>query len=359
MHLKSQSALWQGIETTYTQWRANTDMNIKIVLAAIIVLTLLVACGPASPTGQNGGGENQSKPPTPTNQDAGPSDPPTPQPTSTPNPPPDVDPTPTPKPEPTRHPNDPLPQPEKATVVVPPPSNGETSVDLPILPKPPNGIEGCYTINLYSSTAQELDYAGWCFDALLQDVSANCAGIGNSEDELRCAQQRLSKVQTYFMREVGGTPCAAISDPDDRLQCFQDAALESQTHMTILWSTWASILNTVDSNAQVKAAHVAMADCVEQRGFTRPAPGESIAWQESKAPDAPKTVRGEMPLAQLEAIDQCANEVGLYTAQETVWLSEIYRLHREDPEKVRPLIEDGILPALEADGPALFLTLRQ
>ena len=358
MHLKSQSALWQGIETTYTQWRANTDMNIKIALAAIIVLALLVACGPGSPTGENGGGENQSKPPTPTNQDAGPSDPPTPQPTSTPNPPPDVDPTPTPKPEPTRHPNDPLPQPEKATVVVPPPSNGETSVDLRVFPEPPNGIEGCYSINIYASTIQELEYTGWCVDALLQDVSANCAGIGTSADELRCGQERLADVETYFLREVG-TPCAAISDPTDRQECSDETARAADTHMTTLWSTWGAIQNTVDSNARVKVAHVAMADCVEKKGFARPAPGESIAWQQSKSSDGAKTGRGELPLAEYEAIDQCAKDVDLYSEQETVWLSEITRLNREDREKVRPLIENGILPALEADGPALFLTLRQ
>ena len=358
MHLKLQSALWQGIETTYTQWRANTDMNIKIALAAIIVLTLLVACGPGSPTGENGGGENQSKPPTPTNQDARPSDPPTPQPTSTPNPPPDVDPTPTPKPEPTRHPNDPLPQPEKATVVVPPPSNGETSVDLRVFPEPPNGIEGCYSINIYASTIQELEYTGWCVDALLQDVSANCAGIGTSADELRCGQERLADVETYFLREVG-TPCAAISDPTDRQECSDETARTADTHMTTLWSTWGAIQNTVDSNARVKVAHVAMADCVEKKGFARPAPGESIAWQQSKSSDGAKTGRGELPLAEYEAIDQCAKDVDLYSEQETVWLSEITRLNREDREKVRPLIENGILPALEADGPALFLTLRQ
>ena len=358
MHLKSQSALGQGIETTYTQWRANTDMNIKIALAAIIVLTLLVACGPVSPTGENGGGENQSKPPTPTNQDAGPSDPPTPQPTSTPNPPPDVDLTPTPKLEPTRHPNDPLPQPEKATVVVPPPSNGETSVDLRVFPEPPNGIEGCYSINIYASTIQELEYTGWCVDALLQDVSANCAGIGTSADELRCGQERLADVETYFLREVG-TPCAAISDPTDRQECSDETARTADTHMTTLWSTWGAIQNTVDSNARVKVAHVAMADCVEKKGFARPAPGESIAWQQSKSSDGAKTGRGELPLAEYEAIDQCAKDVDLYSEQETVWLSEITRLNREDREKVRPLIENGILPALEADGPALFLTLRQ
>ena len=332
-------------------------MNIKIVLATIIVLTLLVACGPAAPAGQDGG-ESQSQTPTPTNQDDGLMDVPTPKPTETPKRPPDVDPTSTPKPEPTRDPGDPASEPKKATVVVPPPDNGEAGVDLRVFPEPPNGIEGCYSINIYASTIQELEYTGWCVDALLQDVSANCAGIGTSADELRCGQERLADVETYFLREVG-TPCAAISDPTDRQECSDETARAADTHMTTLWSTWGAIQNTVDSNARVRVAHVAMADCVEKKGFARPAPGESIAWQQSKSSDGAKTGRGELPLAEYEAIDQCAKDVGLYSEQETVWLSEITRLNREDREKVRPLIENGILPALEADGPALFLTLRQ
>ncbi len=338
-------------------------MNIKIVLAAIIVLTLLVACGPAAPAsqaGQGGGGSEQAKAPTPTKQDGGPGvgDVPTPKPTATPKAPPDVVPTATPKPEPLRDPNDPLPEPTTPPVVVPLPGDGEEGVDPRVFEAPPNGIAGCYSINIYASTVQELDYAGWCVDALLQDVSANCAGIGTSADELRCAQQRLADVQTYFLREVG-TPCAAISDPVDRQECSDESTGAAETHMRTLWSTWADILSSVDSDADVKAAHVAMADCVEQRGFARPAPGASIAWQESKPPDAERTERGEQSVAQYEAIDKCAKEVGLYVAQETVWLSEIYRLHSEDPEAVRPLIDNGILTALEADGPALFLTLRK
>jgi hypothetical protein len=332
-------------------------MNIKIALATIIVLTLLVACGPAAPAGQDGG-ESQSQTPTPTNQDDGPVDVPTPKSTETPKGPPDVDPTSTPKPEPTRDPGDPASEPKKATVVVPPPDNGEAGVDLRVFPEPPNGIEGCYSINIYASTIQELEYTGWCVDALLQDVSANCAGIGTSADELRCGQERLADVETYFLREVG-TPCAAISDPTDRQECSDETSRAADTHVTTLWSTWGAIQNTVDSNARVRVAHVAMADCVEKKGFARPAPGESIAWQQSKSSDGAKTGRGELPLAEYEAIDQCAKDVGLYSEQETVWLSEITRLNREDREKVRPLIENGILPALEADGPALFLTLRQ
>ena len=202
-----------------------------------------------------------------------------------------------------------------------------------------------------------MEYLDWCTDALTQDVIANCAGIGDSEDELMCGQQRLTDVQSYFLREVGA-PCFAISDEADRLECGANTFEDANTHLLTFWSTWAEILHTVDSNAQVKAAKVAMADCVEQKGFARPSPDDVIGWQEFKSPDAPMD-RNEPDLAVLEAIDQCAMAVGLYTEQEEVWLSEISRLNREYRGKVRPLIENGILPALEAEGPAPFLTLRK
>ena len=269
-------------------------MNIKIVLATIIVLTLLVACGPAAPAGQDGG-ESQSQTPTPTNQDDGPVDVPTPKPTETPKRPPDVDPTSTPKPEPTRDPGDPASEPKKATVVVPPPDNGEAGVDLRVFPEPPNGIEGCYSINIYASTIQELEYTGWCVDALLQDVSANCAGIGTSADELRCGQERLADVETYFLREVG-TPCAAISDPTDRQECSDETLRASDTHMTTLWSTWGAIQNTVDSNARVRVAHVAMADCVEKKGLRDPRQGHLLRGSKANPLMVRKLDEGSCPL---------------------------------------------------------------
>ena len=63
--------------------------------------------------------------------------------------------------------------------------------------------------------------------------------------------------------------------------------------------------------------------------------------------------------ARLRAINQCALDVGLYAAQDTKWLAEIQRLFVADPEKVRPLKDEGIIDILQQPGPAPFLTLRQ
>ena len=107
-----------------------------------------------------------------------------------------------------------------------------------------------------------------------------------------------------------------------------------------------------------------MADCVVNKGYARPDPDTALAWQEHKAPDQRKADR--MPteatraaeLARLQAIDECAATAELYAVQEAIWISEIQRRYQEDPTQVQPLLDNGMKEALEADGTAPFLTLR-
>ena len=332
-------------------------MNIKIVLAAIIVLTLLVACGPAASSGQTGG-EDQPPTSTPTNQDTGPGDVPTPEPTAPPVFPPDDYPTATPTPTPTSIPKDTTPvPPTPQPTAIPPTIDFGTSEPLPSFPEPPNGITDCYTLSLYSSTDQEFDYLPWCGKALVKDVIDHCPESGSAE-ELQCGQQRLAEVRMYSLREVI-IPCSAIRDSDARITCSTDTQQAWHTHLNALFSIWPEILNTVDSDPQVKSILNALPDCVESKGLPRPTDLDTLVWQEQYAPGQQRAGRKEPSIAVADAIDQCAHEGGLYTAQETAWLSEITRLFNEDPERVRPLIEDGVLAALEADGTAPFLTLHR
>ena len=340
-------------------------MRTTTSLAAILVFVLLVACGPAAPPSQNGGGSGETQEPaaTPTTispQDDGPVPPTATPPPPTEEPPPRATPTPTP----TRHPDDPpyepTPAPTRGPTPVPPSGPSLTNP-----PEPLDGIAACYTINLYASTAQELEYTGWCSEALMQDVIDNCAGIGTSEEEHRCGVQRLANVQLYFLREVG-TPCFAISDENDRIACAGAGWVKADQHIRTLWATWAELLHTVDSDADVKERKAAMADCVVEKGFARPDPHAVLSWQEDKKPDERQPVRRQREAerataeaARLTAMDQCARKAKLYDAQKEVWLSEIRRLQREDPAKVKPLLDEGIKYALEANGPAPFLTLRK
>ena len=195
----------------------------------------------------------------------------------------------------------------------------------------------------------------------MDDVVDNCSETGDSDAEFSCAQGRLANVQMYLLREVL-VPCSAISDEGDRLACGRRVNASATEHMRLHWTTWAEVLHTVDSNSDVKVRKAAMADCVVEKGYSRPDPDSSIHWQERKSPDNRKPLRGDpeavraATIARLTAIDECAVKVGLYPAQEAVWMTEIVRLRGEDPAKVKPLIDNGIVEALMADGIASFLT---
>ena len=64
----------------------------------------------------------------------------------------------------------------------------------------------------------------------------------SSDAEHRCGINRLVNVKSYFLREVG-IPCLGISDERDRIRCYQDTTKKADTHLRILWATWAAILS--------------------------------------------------------------------------------------------------------------------
>ena len=338
-------------------------MKTMTAFAAVLIFALLVACGPASQTEQNGGGRSDTpiaagnpqqggEPVAPT---ATP-EPPTPEPpavtdaTATPKPPP---------PTPITHPDDKEPQststPDRGDLAPLPNSPALTNP-----PVPEAGISACYGINQYNTTIEEFGYMEWCHEALVNDVVDNCSGTGDSIEELTCARQRLTNVEMYYLREAL-VPCSAITDEADRLACAERTATETNEHVRTHLATWAEILHTVDSQYDVKSKKTAMSDCVAEKGYERPDSNDPVSWQENNAPDEGKTLRGEpedvraASIARLQAIDECAADVGLYAAQEAAWMVEISRLNDADPEKVKPLMDNGIVEALKADGIASFL----
>ena len=341
--------------------RRKNKMKTMITLVALLTLVTILSCAPASPSA---GGTETSQAPTVNPPNVG-----AVEPTATPLPgasqaTPSVGPTPTPKPDPA-NPGDPVSEPT--------PENDDSNPAPVFTPEPPRpgaleptgGIAFCADLNPFSSSRADLEYMNWCHEALMQDVSDNCAGYGDgsSDAEQRCGVTRLVDVRSYFLREVG-IPCVGISDEQARIQCYQDSTGKADAHLRTLWSTWASILAVVESDDTVKERKAAMADCVVDKGYARPDTGATLEWQEHKAPDQRKAGRKsaettqEAELARVTAIDECALSSELYVEQEEIWVSEILRRYNEDPAQVKPLLDNGIKEALEADGIAPFLTLR-
>ena len=338
-------------------------MKTMTTLVALLTLVMILSCAPAS---QSASERETSQPPNVNPQNGG-----TAEPTATPlpatsQPPPSVDPTPTPTPKTDpADPGDPVSQPT--------PENDDSNPAPVFTPEPPRpaaleptgGIAFCADLNPFSSSRADLEYRVWCHEALMQDVSDNCAGYGDgsSDAEHDCGVNRLVDMKSYFLREVG-IPCVGISEEQARIQCYQDTMAKADAHLRTLWSTWASILSVVESDANVKQRKAAMADCVVDKGYARPGTDATLEWQEHKAPDQRKADRRpteptqEEEEARLTAIDGCAFSTELYVAQEEIWLSEIRRRSNEDPAQVQPLLDNGIKEILEADGIAPFLTLR-
>ena len=341
--------------------RRKNKIKTMTTLVVLLTLVMVLSCAPAS---QSASGTETSQAPNVNLQNGGPVEPSaTPLPVTS-QPPPSVDPTPTPKTD-RADPRDPVSQPT--------PENDDSNPAPAFTPEPPRpgaleptgGIAFCADLNPFSSSRADLEYMNWCHEALMQDVSDNCAGYGDgsSEAEHRCGVNRLVDVKSYFLREVG-IPCLGISDERARIQCYQDTTAKADAHLRTLWGTWAAILSVVESDDTVKKRKAAMADCVVDKGYASPGTDATLEWQEHKAPDQRKADRiptettQEAELARLTAIDECAFSTELYVVQEEIWLSEIQRRFNEDPAQVRPLLDNGIKEALEADGIAPFLTLR-
>lgn len=273
--------------------------------------------------------------------------------------PPLVDPENTHKPPPPtqrRHPED---VPNHANNSTPAPTTESPRISNS--PEPEGRINACYALNNYDSTVEEPQSFHWCSQAIMDDVAEKCRGAGNSVLELACAETRLANAQMFIMRE-SLFKCMATSQKKDRLACRSQTAATVNGHISLYWGIRAEVITAVDSTSEVKEQKNAAVDCVAKKGLRRPNPDEPFRWQESKPPCEYKPLL-QLPddeparaIQGLEALDDCAQSVGLYPLQEDAWLAEIRRLKEKDPGKVRPLLDNGIIAALEADGVAVFLT---
>ena len=326
-----------------------------MVAAFVVVLLVVVACGPASPQRYSGDGSRASNQETEPTATPGAPDKATPTPKPTLQPPHTLKPSPTPKVEPTRSAGDP-PSPTHTPSGAPSPPSDDTSID-----PHPEGLDGCRTISPYGSSLREHSYGAWCMTALMNDVEDACSGVGGgTADEKQCAVNRLSDVRSYMIRNAI-TPCAAVSDRDDREVCKQESLQAAGEHQRAFRAVWNEILLTVRDDAKVKETFRSMAQCVVDAGYEAPSGSQPFPWQEAdrKRPNRerrdPDLVNGE----RLLAINQCSIDTGYYEEQEAVWRSELRRLAVEDMEKVSPLFEEGLHDIIDLPGPAPFLVLRQ
>ena len=105
-----------------------------------------------------------------------------------------------------------------------------------------------------------------------------------------------------------------------------------------------------------------MSSCVERENQIPPPAGITFPWQEIEPDREGRNKEHDASLARgtrADVINQCSYETGYYQAQEDKWQAELARIFNEDPEKVRPFLEEGLDEILDLPGPAPFLVYQE
>ena len=332
-------------------------MRALTFLTMALALIALIACGPAEGEGNKEGDPVKAVTPTETPKSEE-------EPTKTPESEPTEKPAETPKPTPTRHPEDP-----------PSPTNTPSPTHAPVTPDPTpepvitsephlDGLAGCKTLNIYVASGPDVQYMNWCHDALQNDVQANCRDEEGTEAQLTCARGRLNDAQLPNFKEI--LPCSAVTDNNARSKCSLEAVNRLSDNMRAVWNLWPVILKKVDSDSGVKEKKLEISRCMVEAGYEATDSDVPLPWQTNDKPATVKPDRNATTQEQQEALrarnkalHKCATDSGIYDLQERLWIAEIQRLMNEDPDSVQSLLDFGLKEALELEGTAPFLMLRQ
>ncbi len=229
----------------------------------------------------------------------------------------------------------------------------------------PEGLAGCQNLSIFTSSVDDIKYYFWCSEASGDAVISQCRGIGTTQEERSCAEEYLADWKQYSHRL--NFICTAISDTEVGRECFYQAADTSNKSEEEFRRLWPEIQAVEASNPAVAMAHQKVTQCLADKSFRNIDPKLLFQWQKYWAYFGDSTAFTtwldgftEKENALMEEIanplEQCAIQEGFYAAQEAVWLVEVRRLIKEDPDKAQPLLDWKILEILEQPGVAPFLT---
>ena len=305
----------------------------RLVLTILIPLTLLIlalmACGPTSPL------ENIPQ--------ASPGE-------ATPTPTADI---------PTSVPTKEMPKP-KLPRSTKPPLNTAQAAPTPF-PEHPSGVAGCEELTIFSPL-EDLQYRSWCSDQITSHVRSACSGRQTTAEQISCGREALANVKSFIYRN-GVYQCLGVMDGSSKRECINQSTDDLDKAAIKMFKAWNKVQIGADGDPEVASAMKDVTTCLEELGFENvdldllfnwqmfvsPASGKD--WEE-RLTQAQKTLRAEAT----EPSKSCAKQNGLYEAQDAAWIAELERLHREEPETVKILIDEGLLVALKKPGPEVFLT---
>ena len=348
-------------------------------MVAILAITLSIACGPATPSGQ------QSDDPKST-----------PKPDGVKTPTPTVDPTKekeiedklrtavyrTPTPKPSGDGEDKAtstPEPEEP---IPPTDVPTPTLDIQPAPTP--------TSNRYANITINADY---CFNVDLQDpslhrardkydaasyVQVECSQLvgrvigercyPNNGDPLdqkarECVKSNAEQVKDYLIRSSVYPECFAdqVQSDSQFAECARQQGDNDHRLRSTASQTRQSIRVVVDSNQDVITAEQNAWSCLRETADNHPASqyvdtSRLLFWQNwvTDADDRRLSELGETRLEKVRQymalVDQCALEANVYQTRYNALMAELQRYAAEEPEKIEPWLRFGTLDALKEYG---------
>ena len=342
------------------------------LILLVFVLTAL-ACGPAAPSGQSGGGGNPEQTKT---EELGQ------KPGET-----RAEVVPTDKPGETKTEAVPAEKAEPTKIQIAPPPSEVVEDPTPI----PTAVLGAVSANPVIKTGYCYDYFSHdpstdvkqaledglyqnCLPSLRADIEAACDLRDQDDDSIgdasrqTCWKNYLGGIKDYQLRQLLGEGCVAVGHTtiEEYATCLGDLSRQDAVDWANIGPTVGlELMAAIDSDPAVVAAEENAWLCLSEQGKKEPGPelldylGDDrlmfwLSWRLDKNAaqkyyDLDST-RKEKVAERMKQVDQCARKAGVYQAHYDSMMLFLRELLKTDPDRLEYWKRTGWLDALEEYG---------
>ena len=220
------------------------------------------------------------------------------------------------------------------------------------IPSHPEGIAGCKGMNLFADDL-DIDYMDWCQQEAERQIHEMCA---DQNDRVSCASDYFSDWLTPG--HLRRAECAIYSEQWELAECAKVHGEASFKALGYFGEEWAAVLSVVNMDPSVVGALHDAKRCLTMKGITDFDDRFLYYWQDyvwrPHLYEAFIAGLSGSEVAQLESLrvpsQQCGDQEGFFTAQETAFIEELERLQVAEPEKIASLQYFGLLAALKEPG---------
>ena len=221
----------------------------------------------------------------------------------------------------------------------------------------PEGLEGCQSVVMLGGDPAHVEYLGWCFEQLEGHVEDTCSSKTTAAAQRECGETIVAEYESYVFR-VGTIKCSAISPAGDRRDCLRDSSIAIKNAQGNVFDAWAKVREAGNQDEKVVKAFEATNQCLKEEGFENVDANLLFSWQKVARPTDRRAAELEKELREtlLKPSISCANEAGLFEAQDEAWAGVLASLAESEPDLVKDLINEGFLNALREPGVSVYLS---